>query len=93
MNLFYPLISEIRMAKTSHPGPKILKIIFMLNLAEHEILNACKYKNVQKFTLFSGSYKPRMLFFLLINVKMPKTVFGILNINVYEQEKFHYQLR
>ena len=68
------------MAKTSHPGPKILKIIFMLNLAEHEILNACKYKNVQKFTFFSGSYKPRLLFFLLINDKMSKIVVGILTL-------------
>ena len=49
----------------------------MLNLAEHEILNARKYKNIKKFSIFSGSDKPRMLLFLLINVKMPTTV-GIL---------------
>ena len=39
----------------------------------HEILNAHKYKNIKKF----GSDKLGMLFFLLINVKMPTTV-GIL---------------
>ena len=50
---------------------------FMLNSAEHEILNAHKYNNNKKFSLFSGSDKPVMLFFLLINVKMP-TVVGIL---------------
>ena len=42
----------------------------MLNSAEHEIINAHKYKNIKKFSIFSGSDKPRMLFFLLINVKM-----------------------
>ena len=47
----------------------------MLNSIEHEILNAHKYKNIKKFSL--GSDKPRMLFFLFINVKMP-TIVGIL---------------
>ena len=61
----------------------------MLNSAEHEISNAHKYKNIQKYRIFSSSDKPRMLFFLLINVKMLAFV-GILNI--YEQEKFHAQL-
>ena len=42
-----------------------------LNSAEHEILNAIEYKNIKKFSFFSGSDKHRMLFFLLINVKMP----------------------
>ena len=51
----------------------------MLNPAEHEILNADKYKNIKKFSFFSGSYKPRMLFFLLTNLKMP-TIVGILTI-------------
>ena len=36
----------------------------MLNSAEHEILNACKYKNIKKFSIFAGSDRPRMLFFL-----------------------------
>ena len=48
----------------------------MLNSVEHEILNAHKYKNIKKFSFF-GSDKPRMLFFSLINVKMP-TIVGIL---------------
>ena len=46
----------------------------MLNSAEHEISNANKYENIKKFGFFSGLDKPRMLFFLLINVKMPTTV-------------------
>ena len=45
----------------------------MLNSVEHEILNAHKYKNIKKF-VFLGSDKPRMLFFPLINVKMPTIV-------------------
>ena len=50
----------------------------MLNSVEHEILNAHKYKNIkQAIQLFSDSDKPRMLFSVLINVKMP-TIVGIL---------------
>ena len=49
----------------------------MFSSVEHEILNAHKYKNIEKFGFFLGSAKPRMLFFPLINVKMPTTV-GIL---------------
>ena len=55
------------------------KKIFMLNSAEHEILNAHKYIICQGIQPFFGSDKPRMLFFLLINVKMP-TIVGILTI-------------
>ena len=49
----------------------------MLNSAEHEILNAHKYKKYQEIQLFSGSDKPRMLIFLPLNIEMP-TIFGIL---------------
>ena len=34
------------------------KTFFMLNSAEHEILNAHKYKNINKLSIFSGSDKP-----------------------------------
>ena len=47
----------------------------MLNSAEHEILNTYMYKckNVKKFRFFfSGSDKPGMVFFLLINVQKEK---------------------
>ena len=65
----------------------------MLNSVAHEILNAHKYKN-KKTQLLSDSDKPRMLFFLLINVKMP-TIVGILTfvsrknfmLNSVEHEK------
>ena len=46
----------------------------MLISVEHEILNAHMYKNIKEFGCFLGSDKPDMLFFLLINVKMPTTV-------------------
>ena len=49
----------------------------MLNSAEQEILNARKYNKYQEIQLFPGSDKPRMLFFMLINGKMPIIV-GIL---------------
>ena len=56
-------------------GPEIIN--FFLRSAEHEILNADKLKkNIKKFGCFSGLGRPRNLFFLLINVKMP-TVVGI----------------
>ena len=53
------------------------KTFFMLISVEHEILNAHEYENFQEIQLFSDSDKPRMLSFLLINVKMP-TIVGIL---------------
>ena len=53
------------------------KAFSMLNSAEYEILNAHKYKISRNSAFFSGSDKRRMLFFPLINVKMPTTV-GIL---------------
>ena len=45
----------------------------MLNLVEHETLYAHKFK-ISRNSAFLDSDKPRMLFFLLINVKMPTTV-------------------
>ena len=48
----------------------------MLNFAEREILNAHNYK-ISRNLAFSGSEKPRMLFFLLINVIIP-IIFGSL---------------
>ena len=62
----------------------------MLNSAEHELLNGHKYKKYQEIQLFSDSDKPRMLFFLLINVKMPTIVVGILTF--MNRKKFHAQL-
>ena len=63
-------------------GPKVTKN-FMLNLAEHESLNAHKYEKYQEIQHFSGSVKPIMLFVLFINVKMPTvvgTISGILTL-------------
>ena len=72
----------------------------MLNSAEHKILNAGKYKNIKKFSIFSGSEKHRMLIFLLINVKMPTIVeiliFNsrkIFILNWVEHENFFITLR
>ena len=56
--------------------PGSYKTFFMLSSFEHEILNAHKYKNIKKVG-FLGSDKTSMLFFPLINVKMP-TIVGIL---------------
>ena len=60
-----------------HTRPRGYKTFFMLNSFQHEILNAHKYEKYQEIRHFVGSDKPRMLFFPLINVKMPTNV-GIL---------------
>ena len=45
--------------------PRGHKTIFMLNSAEHEILSAHKYENIQKFSICQTHKKHRMQFFLL----------------------------
>ena len=71
--------------------PQSYKSFFMLNSAEHKIINAHKYKNLRKFSTILGSDKLIMLFFLFINVKMPTTV-GILTFmsrkNFMQKKKF-----
>ena len=57
--------------------PRGNKTFFMLNSVEHVILDVHKYKKISRNSAFLGSDKPRMLFFPLINVKMP-TLVGIL---------------
>ena len=50
-------------------APRIQKSS-MFNSAEPVILNAHKYKKISRDSAFSGSDKLRMLFLLLINVKL-----------------------
>ena len=57
--------------------------------AEHEISTASKYKKYKEFHFFSGSGKPRMLFFPLINVKNANNGW---HFNIFERENFHAQL-
>ena len=55
-----------------------LAIIFGVRIFRvFEVLGKLPYTNIKKITFFSDSDKPRMLFFLLINVKM-LTIVGIL---------------
>ena len=78
MNKFFllrvdPILKRL-LASGKQTGPDVIKLSFMLNIAEYEILNAHNYEN--KFIQhFSGSDKHRMLFFLLIN-----TIVGILTL-------------
>ena len=72
--MYKPSLDSVQRIRTM---PRGYKTLFMLSSIEHEILNAHKYKNIKKFGVFLGSDKPRMLFFSLINVKMPLIV-GIL---------------
>ena len=48
--------------------PRGYKTFFMLNLVEHEILNAHMYKDHRKFSTFSGSEKLILLLILFIIV-------------------------
>ena len=73
MKLHADYFKPLQKQRTWHRG---YKTFFMLNSVEHGISNARKYKNIKKFG-FLGPDKPRMLFFPLINVKMP-TIVGIL---------------
>ena len=59
------------------PGPEVIKLFFVLNAAEREILNAHKYRKYQEIQLFACTDKRRIIFFPPINVKMP-TIVGIL---------------
>ena len=60
----------------THIRTRGYKTLFVLNSVEHEILNAHKNK-ISRNSACLGSNKPRMVFFPLINVKMP-TIVGIL---------------
>ena len=70
------------------PGPEVIKPFFIFNSAEHEMLNAPKYKTIKQFSFFSKQDKPRMFFFLLIHVKM-STIVGI---STFMSRKNHAQL-
>ena len=35
-------------------GPEVIQVFFMLSSAENEILNAHKYKNINKFSFFQA---------------------------------------
>ena len=47
------------------------KKYFILNSAEHKILNAPKYKNINKFSFLQAKINLKYYFFRLINAKMP----------------------
>ena len=43
---------KIRKIQITENRPRVYKTFIMLNSAEHEILNAHKYKNIKKFGVF-----------------------------------------
>ena len=73
MNKF--MISEVVLIDwpLNWTGAEVTK--FMLNSAEHDILNAHKYTIIKKNIFLLGSDNPRMLFSLLIDAKMPTILF------------------
>ena len=62
--------------QSTDPGPEVIKL-FSCSTQLNEILNAHKYKKYQEIWHIFCSDKPRIPFFLLINVKIP-TIVGIL---------------
>ena len=40
----------------------------MLNSVEYEMINAHTYKNIKKYSFFSDSDKPRMLFVVIVGI-------------------------
>ena len=42
--------------------PRGYKTFFMLNSVEHKILNAHKYKNINKFSIFPAQISPECYF-------------------------------
>ena len=46
----------------SYTGPELYNF-FMLNSAEHEILNALKHKNIKKFSIFKDPISLECSFF------------------------------
>ena len=74
------------------PGPEVIKLFSCSTLCSTQL--SMKFKmlisiKISRNITFSGSYKPRMLFFQLINVKMP-TIVGILTF--MSRKKIHAQL-
>ena len=58
-------------------------------LAEHEILNAHKYENIKKFNTFQAQISLECYF----SAHNCLNANNCWHFNIYEQEKFHAQLR
>ena len=75
-------------------GPEVIKHFSYSTQLSMKFQMLISIKKYQEIELSLGPDKLRMLFFLLINVKMPTTV-GILtnwHFNIYEKENFYAQL-
>ena len=74
---FLGLSNQIKSETLVKSWSRGYKTFFILNSVGHEILNAHKYNNIKKFSIFQAQISLECYFFLLINVKMP-TIVGIL---------------
>ena len=59
------------------PGPEVIKLFSCSTQLSMKILVLISMKTIKKFSFFLDSDNAKMLFFPLINVKMP-TIVGIL---------------
>ena len=65
------------------------KTFFMLNSANHEIVNAHKYKNIKKLSISQAPISLECYFSCQLGLKCQRC----LDFNIYEHEKVHAQLR
>ena len=74
---FYSWLTIFPPPAGMEPGLEVIKN-FMLNSTEHEILNAHKYKNIKKLSIFQ--------------VQISLEWHHCWHFNIYQQENFHAQL-
>ena len=73
--------------------PRSYKKNFMLSSAKHEILNAYKYKKKnEEIQLFSGSDKPRTVFFPLINMERHSCLIRLLGMMFFQVRLYATEL-
>ena len=70
------------------PWPRGYKTFFMLNSAQHVILNAHKYKSIEKVSIFQAQISLERYFSCSYMLKCQQ----LLHFNINEQENFHTQL-
>ena len=56
------VIRDVRLGFRLSPGPEVIKLFFVLDFTEHEILNAHKYKNIKKFSFLQAQMSQECYF-------------------------------
>ena len=72
-----------------NPGPEVMKPFFMLNSAEHEILNSHVTMKIPRNSAFFRLRKAKNAIFYVNKCLFANSCW---HFNIYEQKKFHPQL-